>query len=510
MIAKMQVVDNPVSALSTLALAEQLDGYVQRAAREAQPLVQVERTILDTVLAIGHAAVQQFITLQGDGNLGPTLTTPQGATLFRSDEPAERKLRTIFGEHTVTAYVYAPGVHEAIALRPIDARMALSDSRFSYLFEEFTQFFCVEQAFSRAAEGLELVLRQQVSVDSLERINQRMGPQAAEFQQQLPLPKAKDEGELLVVTGDGKGVPMIERTIRRTPAFAEPGRPGNRKMAILAGVYSIDPFPRTAQQILDALFAEKSAVPPTKRPEPCGKTIVARFSHALADGDEMIEISGPIEALTWASQQVAQRRRPDQPLLRLMDGQTSLWDAADLCLAEEIEGGNVVDILDILHGSSYVSRTAKVFHSHGEQQEAFARDRLERILHGEVQSVIAGLRQMATKRRLRGQAKKEIDTVCGYLANNAHRMRYDEYLRAGYPIATGVIEGACRHLVKDRMERAGMRWSLEAAQAMLNVRAVEQSSHWQTFHAWRFATEQAELHPHRDLLDAALPEQLHA
>jgi len=79
-------------------------------------------------------------------------------------------------------------------------------------------------------------------------------------------------------------------------------------------------------------------------------------------------------------------------------------------------------------------------------------------------------------------------------------MQYDSYLAKGYPIATGVIEGACRHLVKDRMERTGMRWKLANAQAMLSVRAVFQSGDWDRFHRVRIAEEQQTLHPHRALI----------
>ena len=87
-------------------------------------------------------------------------------------------------------------------------------------------------------------------------------------------------------------------------------------------------------------------------------------------------------------------------------------------------------------------------------------------------------------------------------------MRYDEYLRRGYPIASGVIEGACRHLVKDRMERSGMRWTLEGARSMLNVRAAFQSDHWRPFLNWHKANEVAKTHRHRELLDAYNPETL--
>ena len=166
---------------------------------------------------------------------------------------------------------------------------------------------------------------------------------------------------------------------------------------------------------------------------------------------------------------------------------------------------DVIDILDILHVSSYVWKAAKVFHGHREHQEAFTRDRLLQILQGKVQGVVADLRQMASMRKLRGNRLKEVNKICGYFERNASRMRYDEYLKAGYPIATGVIEGACRHLVKDRMERSGMRWRLEGAQPMLHVRAVYQSSYWGRFHADRIEREQPQLHPNRHLLRTYCP-----
>src|SRR5436305_6305060 len=83
---------------------------------------------------------------------------------------------------------------------------------------------------------------------------------------------------------------------------------------------------------------------------------------------------------------------------------------------------------------------------------------------------------------------------------NLERMRYNEYLAAGYPIASGAIEGACRHLVKDRMERAGMHWVVEGAQAMLDVRSVYISGLWDEYQEYRIDRETSRLYPHRALV----------
>lgn len=498
---------------SPVELAHRLQQFVQDAAAEARPLHEVEQHVYESVLQMGFAFIEQLIQAQGDGDLGPTVTTQDGQTLQRSDKPVERRLRTVFGVHTFHAYTYAPGPHQKVVFRPIDARLHLPPGRASYLFEQFSQYFCVEQAFGQSAEGLHTILRQKAPVDSLERINQRLGEQAETFLQQLHKPPSDEEGELLVFTGDAKGVPIVTEDLKALAAFEEtPDRPGNRRMAVLAGVYSVDRFSRTPEEMVAALFREEDRRDAAKqdrprRPKPKFKHLRACFAKTYdADTDEPTVVSGAFEAFAWAAGEVESRVRPEQPLVRLFDGQTSLVNASDVCLSS-LEHP-IVDILDILHVSHYVWRAAKAFHTTTEHREAFAHDRLLRILRGEVQSVILGLRQMAGKRKLSGEKRREINTICGYFENNAYRMRYDEYLREGYPIATGVIEGACRHLVKDRMERSGMRWRLTRAQAMLNVRAVFQSTYWQDFQTWRIDYEQSQLHPHRTLLSHYTPEFL--
>jgi hypothetical protein len=184
-----------------------------------------------------------------------------------------------------------------------------------------------------------------------------------------------------------------------------------------------------------------------------------------------------------------------------MDGQEGLWDAARTCL----EGAAVVEILDIIHVSSYVWEAANLFESTQDNRMAFARKRLQLILNGSVSSVLKGLRRLGTSKGLMGDKLKSLKTICGYLEKHKLRMRYDEYLMAGYPIATGVIEGACRHLVKDRMERSGMRWTLEGARSMLNVRAVFQSAYWDAFCKQRISNQSASTHPNRSLINDYRP-----
>jgi hypothetical protein len=117
--------------------------------------------------------------------------------------------------------------------------------------------------------------------------------------------------------------------------------------------------------------------------------------------------------------------------------------------------------------------------------------------------------QLPNRQRATGRAREPpASSACGgdypielrplfsyFLESNLHRMRYDQYLAFGYPIATGVIEGACRHIVKDRMERAGMRWKVPGAQAMLELRVIYTNGDWKAFQAYRIEQETKRLYP---------------
>lgn len=487
-------------------LANRLRDRIDQAVREGASLYDFERSVLKEILSIGHAAVNLFLEHQGDGDLGETVTTAEGTVLSRSAEPQQRELRTIFGEHVFESFVYSQGAHRKIELRPIDARLNLAASKASPLLEEFSQLFCVEKAFGVGARQFEVVFGQQLSVDVLEDINRRMGEQAECFLACLPKPPAKEEGELLVLTADGKGVPLVKKDAAQVPVFEEKSeRPGNRRMATLACTYTVDRYVRTPEQIVAALLREEKVAPAADRPEPCGKRYFGSFAEPAQEDAEAVPSA--YGAFAWVAEEAARRWRAGQTVIRLMDGQKSLWDAAEVCL-EELRNKmqahdahqDFVDIADLLHVSHYVWRGAKVLYRHREQQEAFVEDRLLRILRGEVNGVVTGMRRMGTQRDLTGEQHKELTTVCNYLENNAARMRYHEYLQAGYPIASGVIEGACRHIIKDRMEQGGMRWTLAGARAMLNVRAVCASSEWPAFHSWRQSKTRQTIHKNRDLI----------
>ena len=119
-----------------------------------------------------------------------------------------------------------------------------------------------------------------------------------------------------------------------------------------------------------------------------------------------------------------------------MDGQESLWKTM---LIYFTFGARTIPILDILHALAYVWKAANLFEKDEQARRAFTRERLLKILRGEVAGVIQGLRSLGTRRGLKGEKLKTLRQVCGYLEKNSDRMRYDVYLRRGYPIASGVM-----------------------------------------------------------------------
>lgn len=162
-------------------------------------------------------------------------------------------------------------------------------------------------------------------------------------------------------------------------------------------------------------------------------------------------------------------RDPDRTktIACLLDGERSLWQTSGEWLPQ------AVGVLDLFHVLERLWTAAHCFHAEGSPEAAaFVSHRLTMLLGGKVGHVFGGLRRLRDRHQLKGEKLRRINAALTYYANNREHMRYDEYRAAGYPIGRGIAEGACRHLVKDRMEGTGMWWTVPGAQAMLHLRAV--------------------------------------
>jgi hypothetical protein len=491
--AEMTAFDN-VKELA--AMADDLASFVRQATVEGTAAHEVEKGVWQRVLAMGRQATGQFLRMQGDGDVGEKIEMPDGRELRRLHDPHPRTYHSIFGPFTLSRYVYGTREGQRIEFVPLDARLQLPEGEYSYVLQDWAGSLSVEYAFARTADTLETILGLSVSVDSLERTSRRMSESVEGFRTSRKRPPAKEEGVILVATADGKGVPMRRPADQRpVGARRKKGEKANKKqMATIGCVYTVDPKGRTPEDVVEALFRERSAPRRDQSSEPVARHKRVWSSLTYEQGDTYVDAE--TEVFTWMAQETASRRRVGQPLVCLIDGQRSLWASCVTHLPSDR-----IEIMDLLHVTSYLWDAAYLFHAEGsDQASAFVRDRVLRILRGEVGYVIGGLRQMATKRGLSSAKRKKLTRICNYFHRNRRRMRYDEYLRAGHPIASGVIEGACRHLVKDRMERAGMRWTIDGAQAMLDLRSTYINDQWPTFQVHRINTETQRLYPERRLL----------
>ncbi len=442
---------------------------------------QVESGIFDQLLKIGRTAFEEFLKLHGDGDVGPEIKIGESRTLRRLEHQRLRDYLSIFGEFHIERAVYGTGEKKKIEYVPLDAKLQLPESKFSFLLQDWDQFLAVETPYNKVNDTIKKILKFPQSVDSLERSNGKMSESVGKFWDTLPAPAAKEEGELLVFSADGKGVPIRKKKEESVnPLHSNPEKeekPGGKKMALVGSVYSVDRFERTPDEILEALFRDKPKSPenPDSRPIPSHK----RVRVSLLRCEKGKSAPSYDEIFGWMAQESNERNpKREKPEILLMDGQESLWKAGE----KYLDGKDVVEILDLIHATSYVWDAANLFYQPKSKEVViFAKERIKRILDGEVESVIQGLRRMGTMKNLRGKKLKKLEKVCTYFQNNKYRMRYDEYLEAGYPVASGVIEGACKNYVKDRMERSGMSWVLDGAQSMLEVRSVFLGGYWDEF-----------------------------
>lgn len=477
---------------SILKAKDQLDQvahWVRRASHDNRSIDQVERDLWQQMQQIGRSMLNAFVEGQGSGDLGPTIEHG-GCTLRRLDQKHGRRYVSVFGELSIQRTVYGSRETQKHQVVPLDAILNLPDGDFSYVVQQWDQMFCVQGSYQQSRQTVQQILGIGQSVRTLEHMNVSMAGAVESFQASRPTPPSQEEGSIVVLTADGKGVPMRRDGQADPPRIRgrlSKGQKANKKrQACVGAVYTIDSFVRTTQDVVDELMRDACQV---NRPVPQHKELRAELSRPL----QGVEVNGKQRIFSWFSEQVKTRNpKGDKPVVCVMDGDRGLWKMLSCFLV------NVICILDLFHVMERLWSAAHCFHPEGsEAAKEFVSDRLERILNGEVGRVIGGLRQMRTKQQLRGSRAKQLSAVIGYLERNRRFMHYDQYLANGYPIGSGVAEGACRHLVKDRMELTGMRWRLPGAQAMLHLRAVYLNDDWDRFQAHRIKTECRRLYPYR-------------
>jgi len=251
----------------------------------------------------------------------------------------------------------------------------------------------------------------------------------------------------------------------------QPGQKRNRKrMATVAAVYSIEPEERSPEQIMGHRTEQ------SPRPRASNKRVWASVEK---EPDEVIR----------AAFEEALRRDPtqDRHWVILVDGSEHQLELI-LSLTEPY-AAKVTLVLDFIHVLEYLWKAAYCFHLVGSKEaEQWVSECALEILRGNAAAVAAAMCRSATSMQLSANKRKAVNKCAHYLEKYLPILQYDRFLSQGLPIATGVIEGACRHLIKDRMDVTGARWRLKSAEAVLRIRSLRSSGDLEDY--WRFHRKQ--------------------
>src|SRR5512147_1589106 len=480
---------------------EALQTFVRSAAGAGTPVHEVERGLWRRLLQLGYQLQGQFFALVGDGDQGETVTLAKGQVVRRLPAPHRRPYQSVFGPFELDRVVYGSRESQQIEFVPLDARLGLPAGKFSSLLQDWDQALVVETPYQQVNHVLSRIRGLGQSVASLEQMTHTLAAAVDDFRATQPPAPVAEAPQLIVLSGDGKGVPL------RKPATAPPIRahdhqrgpkPERKKMALVGAVYQIAPYPRTPHEVVEALFHDPAAAPVRvtgPRPTPQHK----RLRASLNRQEGTTPVRAAEEIFPWLVAE-AQQRDPEQqcPWVVVMDGQPALWEEIDLVL------GNTprVEILDLLHATSYLWQAVHRFHpAGGELALKLMKLLVLGLLSGVGAALIPWLIDQAEFISLTGSQRQQLEQISQYFQHNQERLHYAQYLAAGYPIASGVIEGACRHVITDRLERTGMHWTVPGAQALLRLRCVALNGDWEVFMNYYIAQEAKRLYPHAHLVE---------
>ena len=447
---------------SIVQAAEQFKRIKQYIRDEAQTqdAYTVERRLFKESMKLALCMMGAYFEQKQGGDRGQLLWMPDGSTLPR-ERLHDKQFVTVFGELELKRWYYhedgAPGVF------PLDEEVNLPQRSFSYFVQESLGRDTTGTTYDEVIVGMKRMFGFAPYKHTVEAIVEEAACDVQSFYESQPPVSPETEAEILVAAIDGKGVPMVKaKPAEHKVRLGRGEKLSRKKEATVSAVYTIQPYERSAEEIVSEVRDKEYTA---KRPRPQNKRV-----RATLDGKQSM--------MQWVAQEV-ERRDPHATKARvcIMDGSKGLWTQA----RAELEGFTF--ILDLFHVLEYLWKVAYVFHAENSAEaEGFVRHRLRMLLEGKVGYVIGGLRQMLTKHHKLYKAERDVILkTIAYYESNRKAMRYDEYIAAGYPIGSGAVEAACRHLVKDRMEGSGMRWKINGAEVVLQLRALYLNGDWDDY-----------------------------
>jgi hypothetical protein len=424
----------------------------------------MERDLWKAMLQLGRGLMSAFLVGRAEAVapehvcLGETVLLPPHDQSFRSYD-------CVFGKiDFARRYYYRRGQ----GAFPADADLNLPPEGCSDLLREWQQRLGVYVPYAEANAILEDFLGRPFSNRALQQAILEDAGAVLDFYEQADPPLPDPNASVLVVQADGKGVPLVKESDPKAPVRPGKGARPGKKEAVVTSVYTLKPAPRTPESVLASLFHPEIETDPVDRCGPQDKWLFAT-------------LEGKSAALLHTAVQVHRREGT-----HIMD-RVALTDGAEaLQTRVASQFPDFTRILDFIHVDEYLWKAANALLGEtAKERTAWVEERTLQLLEGQTEAVIADLRKSASECKTRSLAATTLTAVAAYYERNQAWMRYNQYLARGWPIASGVIEGACRHLVKDRCEQSGMRWTQAGAEALLRLRSVAQNGDWEQFHAYR-------------------------
>lgn len=443
---------------------------------------EMERGLFRRLLSLGARLMLLFFALRTGQAQRSEHQLASGVTVPYISEH-RRQYFSIFGKLAFwRPYFYRGG---SGGVTPLDQELALGDDCYSDLVRELAGYFGVGSTYAKVAECFAQILGFQLSTQALSDVVAEDAVDVEAFYAQQAPPPTASATSLLVIQADGKGVPMVRETPAVTKVRLGKGDKHSRKKeAIVTGVYTLAPQVRTPASVVANLFHPRTAsVQATPNPElPSGPH--AKRLWATLDGKDA--------ALTRLAQQATKYEGPHiQHRVALTDGAEALQDRV------QAHFPTFTLVLDFIHANEKLWQAANaLFGETAAQRTPWVEAQTLALLEGRTAQVIRDLQQLATAPAVTTGQHAVLTKAANYFARNADYMHYDHYLANGWPIASGVIEGACRHLVKDRCELSGMRWTQSGAENLLRLRAVVENGDWPAYQRFHQAQRYQRLYQH--------------
>ena len=410
---------------------------------------EFEKTLFTLLLGLGRIFLEIFFNTFGNGNEGKSITTDDGRVLKRYRKRS-RDYVSVFGKLQINRWLYwSKG---SMGVFPLDERLNLPERSYSYHLQELLTGNCADLTYDSTLKRIEDMFAIKLSPRSIIDILQDVNRHSENFRDTQAPPPAADEGEIQVVSADGKGIPMRkEHLAEKKPRLKKGEKNQKKKMSLLTAVFSVDRNIRTADDILKGEKDKKSSRSRCKRYRGC-------LGDKLQKNELMKKVSSD-----------AGKREAKHQVTKvfLSDGEKFLRKLQQDHFPDHIP------ILDIYHVSEKLWEYAHCFFKEGSVKSAQHVNLLYRmLLEGNTTGCIYAMKASGQRNGVSENRRKKIESIVGYLEENKDRMRYNKYIAKGLPIGSGVIESSCKVLVKQRMEGAGMRWSKSGADAMLSLRAI--------------------------------------